>query len=162
MRQTVDTMVKLGNKYDSPAYWTQLIQLMLYENINDYLVANGMTKKEFAEKLGVSKGYVSQILNGDFDHKLSKLTELALACDLVPRFDLVPSEYAEAVVRDTYMQPKDWRRYDAFSRMVPFRNTDTVARNDKEIQMRINFRSSDIVCQSVDCWQSETSLNRIA
>ena len=37
-----------------------------------------MTQSEFAERLGVSKGYISQILNGDFDHKLSKLTQLLL------------------------------------------------------------------------------------
>lgn len=101
-------------KYNSPAYWTQLIQLLLYRNINKYLTDNKISHKLFAEKLGVSKGYVSQILNGDFDHKLSKLTELALACDLVPKLELVPVEYAEQVLKDTYLQPKDWKKYGAF------------------------------------------------
>lgn len=45
---------------------------------------NQMTKSEFAQKMGVSKGYISQILNGDFDHKLSKFIELSLMINKVP------------------------------------------------------------------------------
>ena len=37
-----------------------------------------------AEYLGCSKGYVSQLLNGNFDHKLSKLVELSLAIGKAP------------------------------------------------------------------------------
>lgn len=101
-------MKKLNDKYASPAYWTQLIQLMLYKNINAYLKEHHLTQKAFAEQLGVSKGYVSQILAGDFDHKLSKLTELALACDFVPQFEWVPKQYAEQVAKSCYIQPLDW------------------------------------------------------
>lgn len=36
-------------------------------------------KSQLAEYLGVSKGYVSQLLNGDYDHCMSKFFELALA-----------------------------------------------------------------------------------
>src|SRR5690606_38474604 len=32
----------------------------------------------------VSKSYLSQVLNGNFDHKLSKLIELSLAIDKIP------------------------------------------------------------------------------
>ncbi len=37
-----------------------------------------LTRTKLAEKLHVTKGYVTQVLNGNFDHKLSKLIELAL------------------------------------------------------------------------------------
>lgn len=108
-------MSSLKEKYASPEYWTQLIQILLYNKIQDYLDSHNMTKKEFAEKLGVSKGYVSQILNGDFDHKLSKLSELALACDLVPKIEFVPIKYAQEVVKDSYLKPIEWNCYDDFS-----------------------------------------------
>ena len=84
MTKTTMKLNKNRNKYDSPAYWTQLIQLSLQDNIRHYLEEKHLTQSEFAERLGVSKGYISQILNGDFDHKLSKLTQLALACEMVP------------------------------------------------------------------------------
>lgn len=53
---------------------------------------NGMTRTQFAEKLGVTKGYVTQVLNGDFDHKLSKLVDLSLAIGLVPTMTFKPLE----------------------------------------------------------------------
>ena len=40
-------------------------------------------KSRLAEYLGVSKGYVSQLLNGDYDHCMSKFFELALAFGMV-------------------------------------------------------------------------------
>ena len=40
-------------------------------------------KSQLAEYLGVSKGYVSQLLNGDYDHRMSKFFELALAFGMV-------------------------------------------------------------------------------
>lgn len=66
-------------------YWTTNIQLQLFREIDKYLEENNMSRKDFAKKLGVSKAYVSQILNGEYDHKLSKLVRLALAMDLAPK-----------------------------------------------------------------------------
>lgn len=83
-------------RIQSPYYWVGKIQLQLFRAINDYLEENDMTRKEFAEQLGVSKGYVSQILNGNFDHKLSKMIELMLAIGMVPSLEMVPVE--EAIV----------------------------------------------------------------
>lgn len=68
----------------SKEYWLVQLQNALYEQVETYLAENSMSKTEFAKKLGVSKGYVSQILNGDFDHKISKLIEISLAIDKIP------------------------------------------------------------------------------
>lgn len=102
----------------NPGYWTQDIQLDLYEAVNRYLKDNNMTRAQFAEKLGVSKGYVSQVLNGDFDHKLSKLVELALACDLVPVFTLIPVSMAEKAktfhfFANAWWKPVEYTQYSA-------------------------------------------------
>lgn len=96
------------NKYENAGYWTHLIQLAIYDHIKNYLETNNISRKDFAEKLGVTKGYVSQIMNGQFDHKLSKLVELILACDIVPKIEFVPAEYAEEVAKDTYLESLKW------------------------------------------------------
>lgn len=69
----------------SKEYWIAKIQLDLFEMINLYLKENNVNQKQLAEKLNVSKGYISQILNGNFDHKISKLVELSLALDKIPK-----------------------------------------------------------------------------
>lgn len=83
---------------NSVDYWTQMLQIDLFELVNKYLVDNKMSKTQFAQQLGVSKGYVSQIFNGDFDHKISKMVELSLACGYVPSLKFSPVDEAEDVV----------------------------------------------------------------
>ncbi len=68
----------------SKEFWLAKFQSILYDQVEQYLKEHGISKTEFASKLGVSKGYVSQILNGDFDHKISKFIELSLIIDKAP------------------------------------------------------------------------------
>src|SRR5690606_2702000 len=49
-----------------------------------YLRENNLTQSQFAEKLGVTKGYISQILNGNYNATLKKLIELSLAVEIAP------------------------------------------------------------------------------
>ena len=60
----------------SPEYWTASIQMELYRQIEAFM----------AEYLGCSKGYITQLLSGDFDHKLSKFIQLSLAIGKIPEF----------------------------------------------------------------------------
>lgn len=92
----------------STSYWTQMLQLDVFELVNSYLTNMNMTRSQFAEKIGVSKGYLSQILNGNFDHKISKLVELALACECVPTISFAPISKAEAVATKTYVPLNQW------------------------------------------------------
>lgn len=73
----------------SPGYWTSELQLELYRQIEEFMQKSGMNKTQFAEYLGCSKGYVSQLLSGDYDHKLSKFIELSLAINKIPEFHFV-------------------------------------------------------------------------
>lgn len=68
----------------SKEYWIAKLQIDLFNEVEDYMHKNKLTRTQFAEKLGVSKGYISQILNGDADHRMSKLVELSLAIGLLP------------------------------------------------------------------------------
>lgn len=69
---------------NSREYWIAKIQLDLFNQLEKYMADNTISRTQLAEKLGVTKGYVSQILNGDFDHKISKLVDLSLAMGKVP------------------------------------------------------------------------------
>ncbi len=76
----------------SPNYWLAYIQNGLYTMLQQYKSKNKLKDKDIAQKLGVTKGYVSQILNGDFDHKISKLIELSLACGKIPNVSYLDLE----------------------------------------------------------------------
>jgi len=68
----------------SKGYNLAKIQNELFRQLNEYIKKKGITRTQFAKELGVSKGYVSQVLNGEFDFKLSKLVELSLAIGKIP------------------------------------------------------------------------------
>ncbi|HEY0273020.1 MAG TPA: helix-turn-helix transcriptional regulator [Chitinophaga sp.] len=77
-------------------YWLTQIQSQVHQLLETYRLEHQLTKTQLAAKLGVSKGYITQILNGEFDHKVSKLVELALAFDKVPSFEYAdPGAYLE-------------------------------------------------------------------
>ena len=65
-------------------WWITEIQLNLYNEILSFMKKRNMNSTQLAEYLGCSKAYVSQLLNGNFDHKLSKLVQLSLAIGKVP------------------------------------------------------------------------------
>lgn len=74
-------------RYQDEHYWTGKLQLDLFRLIKQHLEENGLSQNQFAAQIGVSKSYMSQVLNGNFDHKLSKLVGLALAIGKVPCID---------------------------------------------------------------------------
>jgi transcriptional regulator with XRE-family HTH domain len=71
----------------SPEYWFEGAQNELYNQVVRYMESEQINRTELAERLGVTKGYVSQILNGNFNYTLKRLIDLALAIGLVPRIE---------------------------------------------------------------------------
>ncbi len=76
----------------SKEYWLAQIQNDLYGVVESYMKEKKLNRTKLAQKLQVSKGYVTQLFNGDFDHKLSKLVELTLASGKVPLLCFVDTE----------------------------------------------------------------------
>ena len=76
----------------SSEYWTTKMQLELYARIEAYMRENNINRTELAKRLGVSKGYITQILNGDYDHRLSKLVEMSLKINYIPHILYEPFE----------------------------------------------------------------------
>ncbi len=60
------------------------MQLALLNVIEDYMRSKNINRVQLSKELGVSKGYVSQVLNADYDHKMSKLVDLALSSNKIP------------------------------------------------------------------------------
>ena len=73
----------------SPEYWIARIQVALYYCAEKFMRESGKNKSQLARHLGCSKGYVTQLLNGECDHKLSKIVKLSLAFGYVPVIDFV-------------------------------------------------------------------------
>jgi transcriptional regulator with XRE-family HTH domain len=69
----------------SRGYWIANIQFDLFSCVDEYMKENNLNRSQLAERLGVSKGYVSQILNGRFNHNLATFVDLTLAIGKAPR-----------------------------------------------------------------------------
>ena len=119
----------------SPEYWTAKTQIELYNQAERFMKETGRNKTQLAEYLGVSKGYVSQLLNGDYDHRLSKFFELSLAFGVIPQIDFIP---VGKYVSD-----------DACSKQfknIALPNANFVEWNDGEIHVSYSMKSNEIMC----------------
>jgi transcriptional regulator with XRE-family HTH domain len=74
----------------TPEYWLETIQNEIFRLVNSYLKENKMSQTQFAVQLGVSKGYVSQIMKGEFNYTLKKMIELSLAVGKAPVLEFQP------------------------------------------------------------------------
>lgn len=68
----------------SEGYWIAKLQTELYRELVSFMEKTHKNGTQLANYLGCSKGYISQLLNGNFDHKLSKLVRLSLALGKAP------------------------------------------------------------------------------
>jgi transcriptional regulator with XRE-family HTH domain len=102
----------------SPSYWTAGLQMELYRQIASFMDSRHMNKSQLAEYLGCSKGYVTQLLNGDFDHKLSKFVELSLAINKIPEITFSDvDEYIHSDEKEYILQANSTDKADATSEM---------------------------------------------
>lgn len=83
-------MLKREELVNRPEYWLETIQNEVFRQVTAYLKDNNMTQNQLAEQLGVTKGYVSQIMKGDFNYTLKKLIELSLAVGKAPVINFMP------------------------------------------------------------------------
>ena len=77
-------------------YWLEEIQNEIFRKVHAYMEREHLNQSQLASRLGVSKGYISQILNGHFNFSLKKLIRLSLALGLAPQLQFTPlSELAQ-------------------------------------------------------------------
>lgn len=77
-------MLTFEQLVQTPEYWMETIQNDLYSAVKQYMEDKSLTQSQLAQELEVSKGYVSQVMNGNFNYTLKKLIELSLHVGKVP------------------------------------------------------------------------------
>lgn len=77
-------MITKKELHTSPEYWLEMAQNELFRQLSNFMQREGLNQSQLAEKLGVSKGYISQVLNGNFNYKLRTLVELSIAIGKAP------------------------------------------------------------------------------
>lgn len=80
-------MIKREELLRTEEFWFETLQNEIYRMVSEYIEKEGMNQTQLAEKLGVTKGYISQILNGNFNYTLKKMIELSLALEKAPAFE---------------------------------------------------------------------------
>lgn len=126
----------------SPEYWISKIQIDLYNCAEKFMSKNHKNRTQLAKHLGVTKGYVSQLLNGDYDHKVSKFVELSLAFGYVPEVCFTPIN--EYVKEETVYYPQN--RWDA-------------GRYESSMQEEVvsNYNDSYIAIEKMDTKEKEAA-----
>ena len=115
-----------------PEYWMENIQNELYLALKDYMLKHDLNQTELAEKLGFSKGYISQVLHGNFNHSLNKFIELSLAIDKAPKIHLEElSRYLSEIDSSKTMKVIHMRSIDvSATRVETFDNKSVVDDNN--------------------------------
>jgi transcriptional regulator with XRE-family HTH domain len=80
-------MLKREELIKTEEFWYETLQNDIFRMVSDYLRKEGINQSQLADKLGVTKGYISQIMNGNFNYTLKKLIELSLALKTAPVID---------------------------------------------------------------------------
>lgn len=115
--------MKRDKLLNNKGYWLTQIQNELFGVIENYMNKKNLNRTKLAKELNVTKGYITQIMNGDFDHKISKLVELSLACNTVPLVYFVnKDEYIKADSQDKFYDiiPIPRPKYITYQSKEPF------------------------------------------
>ncbi len=99
-------MKKFQELIETPEYWLETIQNELYQHVYNYMKREKINQTQLAQRLGVTKGYISQVLNGQFNHRLEKLIELSLAIGIAPDMEFKTLQQylkEQQIIRSAYV-----------------------------------------------------------
>ncbi len=99
-------MKKFQELIETPEYWLETIQNELYQHVYSYMKREKINQTQLAQRLGVTKGYISQVLNGQFNHRLEKLIELSLAIGIAPDMEFKTLQQylnEQQIIRSAYL-----------------------------------------------------------
>ncbi len=129
-------------------YWIADIQLKLFKYAQEYLDTDTndiTTRTQLAKKLGVTKGYVSQILNGNVNFSIGKLVELSLSLDLAPvlKFtdlnNFIDNKTKFEVKRNSYALGEDESNQMKEIKIIPIEKNDSPTSYSGVSKYQMNF-----------------------
>jgi len=138
-------MIKREELLQTEEYWFETLQNEIYRMVAEYLENEKMNQSQFAEKLGVSKGYISQIMNGNFNYTLKKLIELSLAVNKAPAIDF--KDLKQFIQDDK--QKRFEMEYKPFSNMTGLSQAKNIAQT--------SVTSTIVSSQNTDCYTLEAA-----
>jgi len=131
-------------------YWTAKIQIALFNLFELFMKENKLNRTKLAKKLGYSKGYITQVLNGDYDHRLSKFVELSLSIGKIPKVEFVDiakviNNEKEGTMVFTFEVQKPQtsafiNQSEAITFKIPQELTNRVTCSDQELANEISCR----------------------
>lgn len=83
-------MLPLQKLVHTREFWMETIQNDLAYAVKKYMDDHQINQTALAAELGVSKGYISQVLNGRFNFTLQKLIEISLHIGVAPYLSFMP------------------------------------------------------------------------
>jgi len=95
---------KLQEFRDDPEFQTELLLLDINEQIVERMVARGIRRSELAQKLGSSRAFVTQLLNGKPNLTLKTLVQVAHALGMAVDVQLRP-RYLQRLVDWQPLEP---------------------------------------------------------
>jgi transcriptional regulator with XRE-family HTH domain len=84
---------ELFERYQNdPEYVIEELKLALAEGIEESMERKGLTRSEFARRLGTSPAYVTKLLRGTFNPTLETIARIAIALDARLQLSLSPRD----------------------------------------------------------------------
>lgn len=82
-------------------YWMEKIQNEIYRQVHSYMENENLNQTQLATRFNLSKGYISQIVNGNFNFSLKTLIDLSLKLGVAPdlQFEALSAYAKEEVSR---------------------------------------------------------------
>lgn len=132
-------MIKREELLRTKEYWFETLQNDIYRMVSEYIQKEDITQIKLAEQLGVSKGYISQILNGNFNYTLKKMIELSLALNKAPDFKFKDIEqYIQEDKQKRFeMMYKDYSIFTTKSNFVNVYSGETTSSENIKTTLRV-------------------------
>ena len=78
-----------------PLFIAELVKLQFADDLVRLLEARGLKRTELAEKLGTNRGYVTRVLNTEYNLSVETMAKIALALDARISLRMLPREEVE-------------------------------------------------------------------
>ena len=132
-------MISREELYKTQEYWLERIQNDIFRMVHHYMEEKQLNQSALAKELGVSKGYISQIVNGNFNFSLTKLIELSITLGVAPKVNLEESlqEYSADQERKLeYMNKRGFVSIQLNSSFTPYTlEVDQENKSDEALQV---------------------------
>lgn len=94
----------VGEYEEDPDYIAELLILGLNEQVVSRMQALGLRRSELAQRMGVTKAYITRILRGNPNLTLRSIAALSLALDTRPIVGLQPCRSVDELVHWSHFQ----------------------------------------------------------